>query len=127
LAAIATLAGSGAAFAAGASSAESAARPDIEVIPGTADEDSCGQVPAYCKPGQVCDLDISINGKPAATIIAQLKKQSKPVSEFTDMGLTIYQSADKLLRCDATDESAPFCQIYLDVPKRRLKAGEVCE
>ena len=86
----------------------------------------CGVSPD-CKAGEICSMSMRIKGKAAATILQTLKKSVAKDAQFSEMGLSIYQTKDSLLRCDATDPKNVFCDMDVDAPGAKLQAPPVCE
>ena len=86
----------------------------------------CGVSPD-CKAGEICSMSMRIKGKAAAAILQTLKKRVTKDAQFSQMGLSIYQTKDSLLRCDATDPKNVFCDMDVDAPGAKLQAPPVCE
>ena len=86
----------------------------------------CGVSPD-CKAGKICSMSMRIKGKAAAAILQTLKKRVTKDAQFSEMGLSIYQTKDSLLRCDATDPKNVFCDMDVDAPGAKLQAPPVCE
>lgn len=86
----------------------------------------CGTNPS-CKPGEICEMSMRIKGKAASAILQTLKKRVAKDAQFSEMGLTIYQTSDNLLRCDATDAKNIFCDMDVDAPGAKLQPPPVCE
>jgi hypothetical protein len=86
----------------------------------------CGVNPD-CKAGEICEMSMRINGKAATAILQTLKKRVAKDAQFSEMGLSIYQTKDSLLRCDATDPKNVFCDMDVDAPSAKLQAPPVCE
>lgn len=87
---------------------------------------ACGVSPD-CKAGEICEMSMRIKGKAAAAILQTLKKRVAKDSQFSEMGLTIYQTSDNLLRCDETDAKNVFCDMDVDAPGAKLQPPPVCE
>jgi hypothetical protein len=51
----------------------------------------------------------------------------KPDGRFKELGLTIYLSKDKLLNCEETDSTEPFCDISFNPPQLKLEPAFSCE
>ena len=86
----------------------------------------CGVSPD-CKAGEICSMSLRIKGKAASAILQTLKKRVAKDAQFSEMGLSIYQTKDSLLRCDATDPKNVFCDMDVDAPGAKLQAPPVCE
>ena len=80
-----------------------------------------------CTAGGACEMFVRITGPAAQRMIKGLKAYSKPVPEFVELGLTIYQTSDSLFSCDASDVENQFCDLHVDLGQSTVVPATVCE
>ena len=73
------------------------------------------------------DMAITVKGAPAAKLLQMLKQRVRRSKAYTEIGLTIYETKDRLFYCDETEKNKPMCQIWFTLSKVKIVPAPVCE